>query len=448
MCIRAPTVAIKQYLWDQKKKVMRSQTNHLLRFGGIVLAGFTSLTANADAVTDWNAHWDEAALHTAQPAPAQARFGAILHVAVFDAVNGIAGKYTPYHVTEKAPPGARQEAAAIQAAHTVLRALYPSEASVLDAHLAHSLAGIPGAPGESQSIARGRAWGLYVAEQVLELRSNDGWSTPPAPYFGSAQPGVWRSIPFPGNPDGTLPAVFAQVAFLTPFAMESSVQFRPGPPYAPTLAEALASPQYAADVNEVKALGSVNSTVRTEDQTKLARLWQAMGSVDENRAARSVVPPGNKLVDNARLFALLNITACDALIASMDSKFVYNLWRPHHAIRLADTDGNPATEADPEWTALILAPRFQEYVANHACLTGAFMYSLARLLGNEQTFTLGSPNFPGFTWTFERFSDAAEQAKEARIWGGIHYRNSCEVGQDVGEAVAEYVLQNFLLPLN
>jgi hypothetical protein len=159
------------------------------------------------------------------------------------------------------------------------------------------------------------------------------------------------------------------------------------------------------------------------------------------------VPADNDLVDNARLFALLNMAACDSLIASMESKFAYNLWRPHHAIRLADTDGNPATEADPQWTALILAPRFPEYISNHASLTGAFMHTLARLLGNEHIFTLSSPNYPGFTWTFERFSDAADQAKEARIWAGIHYRYSCDVGQAVGEAVADYVLDHYLLPL-
>jgi hypothetical protein len=275
------------------------------------------------------------------------------------------------------------------------------------------------------------------------LRSTDGWSTPPPQYFGGFDPGVWRSIP-----DGTLPAAVAQIATLEPFALTAPWQFRPGAPYAPTLAEALASAQYAEDINEVKAIGRVDSAIRTSDQTELAQLWQAVGQVDENRTARSVVPAGNSLVDNARLFALINIAGCDALIASMDSKFVYGLWRPHHAIRLADTDGNTETEADPEWTALILAPRFPEYVSNHASLTGAFMHALARLLGDDHDFTLSSPNYPSFVWNFERFSDAAIQAKEARIWAGIHYRHSCDVGQQVGQSVADYVLDNFLLPLH
>lgn len=384
---------------------------------------------------------------TAQPVPAQARFAAILHVAVFDAVNGIARKYTPYYVEESAPRGARAEAAAVQAAYTVLRALYPSQETVLNQHLTRSLARIPGHKGKSHSIARGRAWGEFVANRTLELRAADGWDTPPPPYFGSFEAGEWRSIAVPGSPDGALPAVFAQNATLVPFAMETPGQFRPGPPYASTATEALASAEYANDLREVKEIGRADSGIRSADQTDLARLWQAIGPVDENRAARSVVPCGNSLVENARLFALINMACCDALIASMDSKFAYGLWRPHHAIRLADTDGNSETEADLEWTGLILAPRFPEYISNHACLTTGFMATLAGLLGDRHTFTLSSPNYPSFAWTFERFSDAAEQSAEARIWAGIHFRHACEVGQSVGEAIADYVLANFLRPL-
>src|SRR5687768_16150453 len=433
---------------SKQRKKMKQQIHKYL--AGLMLA--TTLGSGpcvrADAVLEWNAYWEEAVFATAQPPPAQARFGSILHTAVFDAVNGIAREYTPYYVTEQAPPGARAEAAAVQAAYTVLAALYPTHTTVLNERLADSLVAIAGDQGKSQSIARGRAWGEYVANQILALRSADGWSTVPTPYFGSFDPGVWRSIPFAGNADGTVAAAFPQNAYLTPFAMSTPSQFRPGPPYAATLAEALASAQYAADLNEVKEIGRVNSATRTSDQTELARLWQAVGPIDENRSARSVVPAGNSLVENARLFALLNMATCDALIASMDSKFAYGLWRPHHAVRLADTDGNPATEADAGWTALILAPRFPEYVSNHASLTGAFMHTLARLLGEEQSFTLSSPNYPTFTWTFESCSDAADQAGEARIWAGIHYRHACDVGQIVGRAVADYVVDNYLQPVN
>lgn len=426
----------------------KHRREHLsLQVGAIILVlALWSSTARADAVTDWSAHLEQAVFATAQPIPAQARAAAIVHTAIFDAVNGIARQYTPYFVTEPAPPGARQEAAAVQAAYTTLKALYPAHTAVLDAQLAWSLAAIPGHQGKSVSIKRGRAWGEYVANQILAWRSTDGFSTPPPPYFGGGAPGIWRSVPTPTNPDGTLPAVFPQLATLLPFAMSSPAQFRPDPPYAPTLAEALASPAYAADVNEVKAIGRVDSPWRTPEQTQLALLWQAVGPIDENRIARSLVPAGRSLVQNARLFALLNIAASDALVIGFDSKFTYNLWRPHHAIRLADTDGNPATEADPAWSALFVAPRFQEYVSNHSTLTGSFMHVLSQELGDEHTFTLSSPNFPAFTWTFERISDAGAQVKEARIWGGIHFRTACNVGQELGVALAEYVLDNFLTP--
>jgi len=195
----------------------------------------------------------------------------------------------------------------------------------------------------------------------------------------------------------------------------------------------------------VKAIGRSNSAVRTPDQTQLALLWQAVGIIDENRIARSAVPAGNSLVDNARLFALINMTATDALIVGFDSKNTYNLWRPYHAVRLADTDGNPATDADPTWNSLFLAPRFQEYISNHSVLTSSVMRILARLLGDEHSFTLNSPLFPNFTWNFDRFSDAAEQVKEARIWGGIHFRTACEVGGAIGERLADYVLDHALL---
>jgi hypothetical protein len=257
---------------------------------------------------------------------------------------------------------------------------------------------------------------------------------------------MWRSIGVPGSADGTLPAVFGQLASMKPFALAAPWQFRPGPPYAATIAEALASSQYAADVNEVKALGHVNSSERTVDQAHLAHLWQAAGPIDLNRALREAVPARQSLSDSARLFALANMATSDALTASMESKVVYELWRPHHAIRLADADGNAATTPDREWNGLIVAPRFPEYISNHSSLTAAFMQTAARLIGNNHRFVLRSPNYPGFSWTFERFSDASDQVKEARIWAGIHYRMSCDIGQAVGRAVADYAVERYLRP--
>lgn len=404
-------------------------------------------TVRADAVTDWNAVLEEVVFATAQPVPAQPRCAAIMHLAVFDAVNGIHRQYRPYLVTKTAPSGARPEAAAIQAAYTTLSALYPTESTRLNERLAESLARLAGQAGRNQGIQRGRDWGESVANQVLALRSTDHWNDPQPPFLGGFAVGQWRSLPAGTSPDGALPAVFPQNAVLTPFAMRSPSHFRPGPPYGAAIPQALQTTQYAADLAEVSAIGRVDSAIRTENQTLVARLWQAMGAMDENRAARSVVSRRARLVDNARLFALLNMAACDALIIGWDSKFAYGLWRPHHAIRLADTDGNPDTSADPSWTALIPAPRFPEYVSNHSTLTAAMMRVLANELGDRHAFTLRSPLLPGIEQDFDRFSEASAQAREARIWGGIHFRTACELGQQLGEDLGDYVVQNFLEPL-
>jgi len=425
-----------------------SSTLHRALTPAVAVTGlFTTMPAvRADAVTDWNANMVQAMKATALGAGAQGRFAAIVHVAIYDAVNGIQRKYTPYFVNGWGPRGASAEAAAIQAGYTTLSSLFPSQQAALDAQLEDSLSRIQGRMGRNR-IARGQAWGESVANTILAWRAQDGFTTPLPGYFGSMEVGVWRSIPTATAADGTLPAVIAQVAVLPPFAMTSPSQFRPVPPYGLPLADALASAQYAADLNEAKAIGRIDSAIRTEEQTALARLWQASGPAEENNSLRQVVPRKNKLVDNARLFALANIVAADTIIAGFDSKYAYNFWRPHHAIRNANLDGNPATEADPEWSALFVAPRHQEYISNHAVFTPAFMHVLARELGNEHTFTLSSLDFPGYSWTFERFSDAGVQAKEARIWAGIHYRNSCDVGEVVGLNIANYVVDNFLRPL-
>ncbi len=407
-----------------------------------VVSLFLCSIARADMVTDWNEILQHALkTNLGATPPLQGRAAAIVQTAVYDAVNGIARQYQPYFVTQRAPRGARAEAAAAAAAHTTLVALFPAQKSIFDADLAASLAKIPGQRGQSRSIARGLAWGEHVATLILAWRSTDGSTTTFPPYLGGTGPGVWRSLPTPTAPDGTLPAAFPQLAHLEPFAIATPSQFRPGP------LPALTSPQYAADVNEIKAIGGTTSTSRTATQTQIAKLWAAVDVSDENQVARDVLPPGASLVDNARILALANIVVADCVTASFDSKYTYNLWRPYHAIRLADTDGNPLTDADPTWTPLIPTPRFQEYVSNHAILTGGFMRVLADLVGDVHTFVLSSPGYPSFTITYNRLSDAAAEVQLARMWGGIHFRNSVIVGGEMGIAIADHVVSNFLLPI-
>ena len=412
------------------------KTKHIIVAVGIACAALLpSSGSRADMVTDWN-ETAEAVIRASTPSPPiQIRALAIVNTAIYDAVNGIARTYQPYFVTDAAPPGARQEAAAAQAAFTALFGLFPGQAGLLEEKLAESLASIPGHRGRSQSIARGRAWGEQVAQAVLAWRATDGLSTVVPPYFGGFAPGQWRSIP-----DGTVPGALPQYAMLVPFTMSNSSQFRPGPP--PTLD----SPQYAADVNEVKAIGRVDSAIRTETQTQLSLLWAASGPLEENAVARSVVPRRYALADTARFFALINFAACDGMIAGFDAKYHYGFWRPFHAIRLADTDGNPATEPDPLWTSLIPAPNHPEYISTHSTVTGATMRVLALLLGNQTPFTLSSPALPGVTVTYQSFSDAAVEVGLSRIWGGIHFRTACEVGRAVGESIADQAVTNYLLP--
>jgi hypothetical protein len=412
------------------------RTKHIIVAAGIACAALSpSSSSRGDMVTDWN-ETAEAVIRASTPSPPiQTRALAIVNAAIYDAVNGIARTYQPYFVADAAPAGARKEAAAAQAAFTALLGLFPGQADLVEEKLAESLASIPGDRGRSHSIARGRAWGEQVAQAVLAWRATDGLSTVVPPYFGGFAPGQWRSIP-----DGTVPGALPQYAMLVPFTMSNSSQFRPGSP------PALASPQYAADVNEVKAIGRVDSAIRTETQTQLSLLWAASGPLEENAVARSVVPRRYALADTARFFALINFAACDGMIAGFDAKYHYGFWRPFHAIRLADTDGNPATEPDPSWTSLIPAPNHPEYISTHSTVTGATMRVLALLLGNQTPFTLSSPALPGVTVTYQTFSDAAAEVGLSRIWGGIHFRTACEVGRAVGESIADQAVTNYLLP--
>ena len=391
--------------------------------------------SRANAVSDWNANADAVIRVSTPSPPLRARALAILNAAMFDAVNGIARKFDPYFVADDAPGGARQEAAAIEAGYTALVGLFPAQSAVLEQMLADSLADIPGIAGNSQSIKRGRAWGRHVAETILAWRAADGLTTPTPPYFGGFDPGQWRSIP-----DGTVPGALPQFANVTPFTMSSPSQFRPGPP------PALSSAQYAADLNEVKAIGRADSTVRTPRQAELCFLWAVTGALEENAVSLSLVPESYDLAETARLFALTSFATCDALISGFDAKYHYGYWRPFHANRLAGTDGNDATEADPDWTSLISAPGHPEYVSTHSIATAARMAVLAILLGDETPFVVRSPGLPGVEAHYDRFSDAAEEVGLSRIWGGIHFRTACDVGRDTGYLIAEQAVANYLLP--
>jgi membrane-associated phospholipid phosphatase len=390
---------------------------------------------SANVVLEWN----QLALH----AVGQARLSpvfvsrdlAITQAAVYDSVVAIDRSFEPYHAHVQASHGASQEAAAAQAAHDALTALFPAQAGTFDAALAADLVGIP--PGLAM---QGVEVGHEVAQQILNWRSTDG-STAVVPYTPGTAPGDWQPTP-PAN----LPALAPQWPCVTPFAMTSGSQFRPDAP------PALTSAAYAAAFNEVKSLGCADSTTRTDEQTQIAKFWNdglgtafAMGYW--NRIAGQVaVDKGLGLVQDARLFALLNIAEADAQIACWDAKYTYNLWRPVTAVRAADTDGNPDTDPDATWSPLLTTPNFPSYTSAHSTLSAAAAGVLTALFGDGYHFTVTADGLPGVTRSFDSFGAAAAEAGRSRIYGGIHYQFDNANGQAVGGEVAGYVVDHVLLP--
>ncbi len=397
-------------------------------------------SARADVITEWNQNAQQALL-TAKTSPAvSTRVLAIVQVAVFDAVNGIERRYTPIHADFDAPAGASRRAAAIQAAYATLVRFYPSQQATLDAERQASLALIASgeAADDSQSIALGIEWGQTVADDILLWRSTDGFSPAPPSFLGGTAVGEWRP-----TPPAFLPGAVPQFAYMTPWAINSPSQFRPaGPP-------SLTSDQYAADVNEVKEIGSTNSATRTADQTQIAVFWNGNTPSFWNRIATSVADERHlTLSEKARLLALVNVASADAVIACWEAKYTYVFWRPITAIRLASTDGNSNTTEDPAWTPLLITPNFPEYPSGHATVSPAAATVLGTYFGNDAEFTLTSETVPGVVRYYSSFTQAADEAFNARIYGGIHFRSACRDGRALGTQIGSLVMTNVAQPIH
>jgi hypothetical protein len=359
---------------------------------------------------------------------------AMMHAAMFDAVNSIDGRYTAYLTDVPTTKRASQEAAAAQAAHDVLAALYPARTAVFDTELAASLEGI-----EENRLEQGIRVGQIVAEQLLAVRANDGWSAPAPPYVLPATPGNWQPAP--------APAGFTQFPSVLPFAITSPTQFAPAPP------PALTSDEYARSFNEVKELGSATSTVRTAEQTQIARLWANVNTpttiwfVWNNVAASVAAARGTTTVETARLFALLNISMHDTLQTTMASKFQYGLWRPVTAIRRADEDGNPNTAPDAAWTSLLGNPPYPTYAGNHAAIGASQSVILALVFGRDDiSFQHTWDGAGGATRSYNGFTAMANEEERSRVYGGIHFPFDQAAGQSAGRNVANYVFQNLMRP--
>src|SRR5215471_1156314 len=395
----------------------------------IVCIAILGTPAIADVVTNWNNSALDAIRADRTAPPIASRNLAILHAAIYDAVNGITRTHEPYLVPSAVPASASRQVAASAAAHEALVSLFPGSASGFDALHTAILAGIP----DGSQKTNGITWGEFVASQILAARANDGSNAIVQPPGGSG-PGVW--IP---TPPAFLPYLLPQWGFVVPFAMSSSSQFRPpGPP-------SLDSQQYAADYEEVKELGAAVGSTRTEEQTEIALFW-ADGAGTEtppghwNSIAQILAAErGNTLEQNARLFALLNIAMADAAICAWDAKYTFDFWRPVTAIAFAEPQLN--------WMSFIVTPPFPDYVSGHSTFSAAAATVLALFYGTEDLpFATGSDFLPGVYRSFSTCLDAAEEAAMSRIYGGIHFRSASEDGLQAGISIGEWTATHYLQP--
>ena len=352
---------------------------------------------------------------------------AILHAAIYDAVNDIEPKFSPYLVSLAAVPrSASTIAAADAAAHDVLVSLYPKFQASLDAELQQDLAQLS----DNKRTAQGVAVGQAVATQLLAARSIDGATVALPSYVPGMQPGDYQL-----TPPNFAPADFTQWPQVTPFALQRANEFRPGPP------PALTSDTYTQVFNEVKDLGFINSSTRTADQTQTGEFWN--GNIQDfwNEIAQTAALAHHlDLERSARLFALLNISLADTTIAFFEAKYAYNFWRPVTAVRLADTDGNPLTDPDPNWLPLSTktAPD-PSYPGAHSAISKAGATVLGFYFGDQFTFDVTSESLPGVTRHFTSFSGAAEEAGLSRIYAGQHFRTDHVAGKRLGSQVAESI---------
>jgi hypothetical protein len=407
--------------------------HHSVALGSAVLVlGLIGLpaAAGADAVTDWNAHGVSAVV-TAARGPGGFVDLAYMHIAMYDAVNAIDGRYSAFAVhPATVPPGSSKAAAAIAAAYNVLLALFPSQHVVLDANYVASLAAIP----DGLAKANGIEVGAEVAWLFLASRAGDGRDAT-ITYLPGSGPGAWL-------PTSAAPPAVVYLSQMRPFAMETASQFRgDGPPR-------LTSEQYASDFNEIKNLGCLDCPTRTEEQRIIGLFYTDLGPPQTGRTFRQVaVDYRLNLADNARLFAMLYVALGDAAIGSVETKYYYGFWRPITAIRAADTDGNPDTLPDLGWTPLSPTPNFPDYVSTHSALWGAFSETLRQFFGTKTINVTMTSVVTGTTRHFTSTDDINKEIIDARVYVGFHFRTADVHGVVMGKKIGRLVAKNYFQPL-
>jgi hypothetical protein len=401
-----------------------------------VIVGGVSV-GRADEVTFWNSLALDILKENSTSPPKAARDLAMVHSSVYDAVNAIERTHAPLYYQAPAVGSVSREAAVAAAAYESLVGLYPTCKTTLTDTYNTRLTGI--ADGAARNA--GVALGLAVADNMLTLRVSDG-SAADSVHRGGTAPGQWRPTP-PTYQSGLTP-LWGNV---TPFAIPDVADYRPDPP------PALSSAEYAASLNEVKSLGASNSTTRTADQTQIAEFWNdfpgttATPAGKWNLIAQTLgAQQGNTLAENARMLALLNVALADAGIVCWDAKYTYEIWRPEDAIHLADTDCNPGTLVDPDWTPQWPSPSFPEYTSGHSTYRGAGAEVLSLFFGTDDIAFDAEAGFDvlaGVTRHYDGISQAALEAGYSRIYGGIHFQFSNVAGMESGQAVGDYVYSHF-----
>jgi hypothetical protein len=426
-----------------------------LAAGAVAVALAAPALGRADSVTDWNAIASNAIVTTAgQPPPVSALSFAMVQAAVYDAVNAIDQvRYQPYLVAPRANPWDSRDAAVAAAAYHVLIGLFPGQQSILEPLYDDYIDALPDEPvGSREDSAQS---GEAAAQAMLDARANDGrpGHGERLPILYPEGPGVWRPTPPNFAPD---PASW--IGYVRPFLVPDAEMLRTDGP------NPLTSDAYARDFNEVKQLGSLTSTARTKDETEAAVFWQGTGAF-WNGVTRTIVAtrPDLDTVENARLFAMEDLAAADGFIGCYNDKYYWQFWRPIAAIRAGDTDGNPATVGDPNWTPLfdpgaselglnfglpLFTPPFPDHPSAHGCASGAIVHTLQTFFGTDKISFSAYSTRTRTTRSFDRLSDALKEIVDARVWGGIHFRTADLQGAVLGKKVAHYLEKHYFQPVD
>ena len=394
----------------------------LLLFAACVLSN--AAVVRADSVTEWNARACDLVATTNLDTPSANRALAIMHTAIYEAVNAITKKYPASALKLNATGGASVDAAVAGASRATLVKLVPAKAIDVEVAFQKVMAAIPNGASKDAGVLIGER----AANAILASRAEDGFATAET-YRPYTIAGVYVPTAIP---------LVSHWPNRKPWVMTSASQFRPGPP------PDLKSDLWARDYNEIKAIGRKDNSTRTKEQTDIARFWEVTGPVIYHVLVKSVADsPGRDVTRNARMFMMVTQATDDAMIAVFDAKYHYNFWRPITAIRNADIDGNNATERDGSWTPFINTPMHPEYPCAHCIVSGAIGTVLEPEIGNGTVLSTTSPSANGAKRTWMKIEDFIQEVANGRIYDGVHFRTSTEVGTAMGRQVGKLAVAKY-----